>query len=571
MAQEEDPLSAYVDRTEVSLNDVFTLTLRVNAELSNSPPDISALDQDFEQLGVSQTSSFTLINNVSESWNEYRISLRPRSSGELTIPAFRLGSEVTQPISITVNEAPQNSANRDDFFISSTLNKDTVYVQEQLLYTVRIYFSTPFDRGANLSQPQVEGAVIQRLGDDRSYQEVLNGLRYNVIERRYALFPQSSGTLRIDPINFSATVGQRRSGSIFSNRMTGGRQIVLSSDAHDVTVMSKPASFPLDATWLPSSELTLQESWSRDLQGIEVGEAITRNLTIRADGISSSLLPDVEFNETDTLKFYPDQANREDLANQNGVTGVRSQGTAIVASTEGDFILPAIEIPWWNTETDTMEIARLPEYSLNVINTGSAVNTTNSRVDNTTASVNTSVETGLQSVGNSSNLWIYATTVFALAWLFSSGMWYRTRMALQQFYQGYRPVKHNSAQPSAPVKTVAEKPSGNKLNTTFQVLQFACKEKNLSNIRQALLSWGRSYFGDERILSLEQLKSRIEDKELQIRLDELENCIYGTTAGQQEFDAEALLNQVKTMHKNGPAHNHKKATGDFSLPPLYKN
>jgi len=279
----------------------------------------------------------------------------------------------------------------------------------------------------------------------------------------------------------------------------------------------------------------------------------------------------VEFNETDTLKFYPDQANREDLANQNGVTGVRSQGTAIVASTEGDFILPAIEIPWWNTETDTMEIARLPEYSLNVINTGSAVNTTNSRVDNTTASINTSVETGLQSVGNSSNLWIYATTVFALAWLFSSGMWYRTRMALQQFYQGYRPVKHNSAQPSAPVKTVAEKPSGNKLNTTFQVLQFACKEKNLSNIRQALLSWGRSYFGDERILSLEQLKSRIEDKELQIRLDELENCIYGTTAGQQEFDAEALLNQVKTMHKNGPAHNHKKATGDFSLPPLYKN
>ncbi len=67
------------------------------------------------------------------------------------------------------------------------------------------------------------------------------------------------------------------------------------------------------------------------------------------------------------MKFYPDQANREDLANQNGVTGIRSQGTAIVANEGGNFILPAIEIPWWNTLTDSLEYARLPEQTLSVL------------------------------------------------------------------------------------------------------------------------------------------------------------------------------------------------------------
>ena len=44
-------LSAYVDRTEVSVNDVFTLTIRVNAEIRGGRPDIDSLQQDFEIIG----------------------------------------------------------------------------------------------------------------------------------------------------------------------------------------------------------------------------------------------------------------------------------------------------------------------------------------------------------------------------------------------------------------------------------------------------------------------------------------------------------------------------------------
>ena len=244
LAQQQDMLSAFVDRTEVSINDVFTLTLRVNADLSNTTPDIDALQQDFVIVGSSQRNNFTFASGVSEQWTEFRISLRPRSTGTLTIPAFRLGNEVTLPISIVVDNAVQNPVNRDDFFLQTTVSKDEVYVQEQLLYTVKIYFSIPFDQGAQLGTPQTGDAVVQPLGNDISSQEIIDGLRYNVIERRYVLFPQSSGMLEISPISFTASVGRRRSGSIFSGQTTGGRAINLLSEGHSITVKSKPGCLP---------------------------------------------------------------------------------------------------------------------------------------------------------------------------------------------------------------------------------------------------------------------------------------------------------------------------------------
>ncbi len=569
---QQNPLSAFVDRTDLTANDVFTLTIRVNADLSTDPPDLGALNRDFEELGSSLSSSFTIINNVSERWNEYRITLRPRRTGSLTIPAFQIGAERTQPITINVGDTPQvASSGMDDFFLTTSISKDEIYVQEELIYTVRIFFASPFDQGAQLSDPSADNALIQRLGtNETSYQEVINGLRYNVIERKYVMFPQSSGSLHIDPITFNATVGRRRVGSIFSTQTTGGRPINLRSEAHDIVVKSKPASYPADATWLPSSNLVLQESWSRDLQAIEVGEAVTRNLTLRADGISSSLLPDLVYPETDSLKYYPDQANREDLATQNGVTGVRSQGTAIVASQAGDFTIPPIEVPWWNTETDTLEFARLPAYTLNIINTNARPGSqSNIQLDNTTPVVNTGMNTGAGNSTGISPLWYLATAFLALAWLFSTGMWYRTRLALQQAVQnmhfGSGPGVQASTQAAA--RPATQTPSS---ESSLRVLLYACEEKNLSQIRQALLSWGRAFFEDERILSLQQLKTHLNNEDLIRQLDALENAMYGSSDS-ETFDSAALAAGIKALKKPRSQSRKEKAAGSYTLPPLYKN
>lgn len=557
-------LSAYVDRTEVSINDVFTLTLRVNSELRGGRPDIDRLQQDFEIIGSSERSNFTFVNGVSEQWSEFRISLRPRSTGILTIPAFRVGNQVTMPIEVTVAEAVQNIVNSDDFFLTSTVSKENVYVQEQLLYTVKIYFSVPFDQGAQLGAPTAENAVIQQLGNDISSQEVIDGLRYNVIERRFVLFPQSSGSLEISPISFTATVGRRRTGSIFSGQMTGGRAINLSSDAHLINVQSKPDSYPLDATWLPSSNLILEENWSADLEGLETGEAITRNIRIRADGLSSSLLPDIQFTETETLKFYPDQPTREDLANQNGVTGIRSQGTAIVATEGGEFMLPSVEIPWWNTLTDSLEYASLPQRTLSILPGDSTAEQPIIQSANDTEQ-NEDAILVINEQNDLSYYWILATSLFAIAWLYSTLMWYRSKLTLKQFATGIMT-------PSATIKETTASDETIKLNTNtaFHAFQQACKDRDLPEIRRALLAWARLYFADTEIITLANLDKYIDESDLQIMLNNLEHSLYSPKSDKQKFQIDSLLKEIKKLNKKVYTPNNKTAE-HYALPPLYKN
>ena len=361
------PLSAFVDRNDISLNELLTLTIRVDNSLGNARPSLAGLNRDFEQIGnVTTRSSYTNINGTVQSFVDYIVQLRPRSTGTLTIPSFRIGGEVSSPITISVGEADQlSNSSTDEIFIVSEVSKEKIYVQEQLLYTIKLYYSISFDQGAQLTSPQVADAVVQQLGSDETYSEIVEGVRYNVTERKFVIFPQSSGQLTIPPVYFTATVGRRGGLTRFFNNRTTVREINLASDLHAIAVLGKPANFP-GQTWLPAANIAIIESWSGPVDELTIGESVTRNIQISASGLSSSLLPGISYEDLPGLKFYPDQPSSEDSANELGVTGSRTEGTAIVPSEAGDFVIPEVVIPWWNTTTDSLERAVIPPRTLSV-------------------------------------------------------------------------------------------------------------------------------------------------------------------------------------------------------------
>src|SRR5690606_1717584 len=132
----QDNLSAFVDRTDVSVNEVITLTIRVGSILGNQRPSLDPLNNDFDLLGTTTSNSYSNINGSVQSWTEYRVSLKPKTSGTLSIPSFQINNERTQAIIINVSEASQlNGSTNNDIFLDTSVNKDTVYVQEQLIYT----------------------------------------------------------------------------------------------------------------------------------------------------------------------------------------------------------------------------------------------------------------------------------------------------------------------------------------------------------------------------------------------------------------------------------------------------
>lgn len=567
-------LTAYVDRTDITLNDVITLTIRVDASMGNNRPSLAGLNQDFDQVGgISTRSTYTNNGGTIQSWTEYSIMLRPKATGSFSIPGFRVGTETTNAILITVTEAGQTSgAGNDEIFLRSSVSKETLYVQEQLLYTIRIYYSIGFDQGAQLSSPQVSNAVVQQLGSDENFQEVVDGIGYSVTERRFVIYPQSSGELVIPPVYFSASVGRRGGiNRFFSNRNTV-REINLSSDSHTIAVNPRPASFP-GQTWLPASELTLTESWSGGLDSVEVGDAITRNVVLTTKGLSSSLLPGIEYQDQAGLRFYPDQPVREDSADREGVVGTRSEGTAMVASQPGTYTLPEVRLPWWNTTTDQLETAVLPARTITVVAPAGSDLPLEGEVplpgllpqDRSAAPQDSSGSAG------ASTLWIASTAVFGVAWLLTLFLWLHSKRQLAYV----ETVGVSAAAGPVALRLPAGKQKSAAAGDTplpeaasaLRVLKTACDSGKLHDVRKALLKWGQASFRNPGMQTLMQLAQGSRSAELTQLLKALDAALYSTAAPQP--DLKQLYDTVAALHKQGVG--NADAPAKYALPPLYKH
>lgn len=559
-------LTAFVDRNEITLNEILTLTVRVDSSLGNARPSLGGLNRDFEQVGnINTRSSYTNVNGNVQSFVDYIVRLRPRSTGTLTIPALRIGSEVTTPIRVTVGEATQvNPSGNNEIFIMSEVSKDSVYVQEQLLYTIKLYYSISFDQGAQLTSPQVANSVVQQLGSDETFSEIVDGIRYNVTERKFVIFPQSSGELIIPPVYFTATVGRRGGLTRFFNNRTSVREINLASDTHNIEVKGKPASFPAGQTWLPAANLSILESWSGAPDNLGIGDSITRNIQITATGLSSSLLPGITYEEIPGLKFYPDQPVTEDTADELGVTGSRAEGTAIVTSEAGDFVIPELVVYWWNTASDMLEESVIPAQTLKVIQGATPI--PNSMPDLS----GLQPEPGAFSSGGAATpapqtsglylFWISATTVFAVAWLFSTLMWLRSRQQLAYA------VTATPAMTRKEKKEVRQPPAS--ADAALKVLKTAVAKGDPGDIKRCILAWGQALFEDHNLLTLGSIQAHFNDNELDNALYSLEQSLYSQeNAG--EVDGELLINAISRLHREGKPVRKKKT--EYSLPPLYKN
>lgn len=563
---ETQALTAFVDRNEVTLNEIITLTVRVDNSLGNARPSLGGLNRDFEQVGnINTRSSYTNVNGNVQSFVDYIVRLRPRSTGNLTIPALRIGSEVTTPIRVSVGEATQvNPAGNNEIFIISDVSKERVYVQEQLLYTIKLYYSISFDQGAQLTSPQVANSVVQQLGSDETYSEIVDGIRYNVTERKFVVFPQSSGDLVIPPVYFTATVGRRGGLTRFFNNRTSVREINLASDTHNIDVLGKPANYPAGQTWLPAANLSILESWSGSLESLGIGDSITRNIRITATGLSSSLLPGITYEDIPGLKFYPDQPVTEDSADELGVTGSRAEGTAIVPSEAGDFIIPELVIYWWNTTTDMLEETIIPAQTMRVLQGSTPLSSSmpdfSNLQQNNVEQVTSSASSPSTQTSGLYLFWITTTTVFAVAWLFSTMMWLRSRQQLAYA------VTATPAMMNRDKKTVHQAPPT--ADAALKVLKTALVKGDPGEIKRSMLAWGQALFQDSEVLTLSAIQAQFRDDELDRQVKLLEQSLY---SGESEsvVDVDALTTIISRLHVEGkPAKNTKQ---DYNLPPLYKN
>jgi len=366
-AQARTVISVSTDRDPVGMNESFQITFSAHGSVDGDP-DFAPLRKDFQILSTSQNSSFSIINSKIRSSKTWSVTVLPRRSGTLTIPPISFGADHSPAASVQVSKtaATQGQQGDDaDIHIEAQVSTTQPYVQSQVIYTLRLYRAVP-TANASLDEPQVANgdAVIERLDEDKNYEIQVNGKLYRVVERKYAVYPQTSGPITISPVKFEGRVAPDTF-SLLNPFGPPPRTVVRESAPVTLNVKPVPAGFT-GSHWFPAKHVTLTEEWSKDPPAFKVGEPITRTLVLTVDGQTSSQLPELPKWVPGGFRSYPDQPQLKDDKNRNGIVGSREEKTALIPNRPGDYVLPAITIPWWNVNTGKMEQATLPQRHITV-------------------------------------------------------------------------------------------------------------------------------------------------------------------------------------------------------------
>ncbi|MBF0213649.1 MAG: protein BatD, partial [Magnetococcales bacterium] len=348
-------------------------------------PDFTPLRKDFDILDQGKSTNFQFINGHKSHSITWTLELLPKRSGDVTLPPLAFGKDRSTPITLKILPARSKNdaspaADHSELLVEAEVNNQTPHLQEQIILTIRFLNAIPI-ASASMPEPKMGSgdAMIEKLGSDQAYESERNGRRYLVSERRYALFPQRSGALVIDPIPVTVQLPGQGGSSLLKELFNdpfiknlplgpgrGGQTVRLATQPLKLETKPQPAEWK-SPHWLPAHRLILAEKWSPDPPRFQVGEPITRTVTLMADGLTAAQLPALSPHSPEAIKLYPDRPLLEDQKEATGIIGKRSEKIAMIPTAPGEQRLPAIEIPWWNIDQRKIEFARLPEQRITVL------------------------------------------------------------------------------------------------------------------------------------------------------------------------------------------------------------
>lgn len=537
---------ATVDRNVIAVNESFQLTFETDA--NTGQPDFSPLQQDFEILNQSQSQNLSIVNGQTSRQFLWDLTLMATQAGDFQIPVISFGTEKSQPIDISVKN--QGTMQDDDKTIDLDVEVDVEqpYVQQQVIFTVRLSRSVDI-ASASLSELQVEGvdAIVERLGDDKEYQVMRNGRRWRVVERTYVVFPQQSGHMIIRPLRFQGNLLTRSNLGFDIFNQSTSRPVVLKSESVTLRVREPPASSA--AHWLPAKNLTLAESWPVQDE-VKVGDPITREITIQANGLTAAQLPELDLVLPDSLRIYPEQPRLEDAGGADGVIGTRIETAAIIPTQPGTIALPEVQLAWWNIDKQQPELAIIPARTIEVgaglvqaqpITTLSPVESPPTQ--SVAASTDVDNQSGRPMLGD---WWPWVSLGLGVAWLITIIMWLVERQS----------KKHKP-------EVVEASPTRVDPKHALAELKQAIHSNNAAKSRDALIKWGRALWPQTPPTNLGQLATLCGGP-LSHRVRDLEQALY---ARNTDWDGKRLWQELLAFKLTST---DKPGQDKLALEPLYR-
>ncbi len=395
----------------------FRLTYTINTEAKDfRSPNF----QHFTVLAGPSTSSSTNVNIVNgKMTRNYQLKftyiLEPNETGKFTIPPATIqvdgNTYESNPVQIEVIDRDDSSSKQkskqtnrqqtggqtakvdaqgDDLFVRVMVSKGNVYREEPLVATIKLYSKLNVSGLENVDFPDFDGFYKQEIETPPLRQlekENVDGEIYGTgVLKKYLLFPQKTGNIRIQPFQVDCIVRKKvedESRSLFDDFFGSYKNIRVSvaSDPVQINVKSLPSGQPGNFTGGVGS---YQMNASINKQSVKTNEGVTLKLNISGSG-NLKVIDPPKVNFPPDLEVYDPKISNNINVSESGARGTKTIEYLLIPRHAGNYKIPSINVSYFNPGTGSYNALQTQPMTLNVAqgegDTATRVSSTHSRQD----------------------------------------------------------------------------------------------------------------------------------------------------------------------------------------------
>ena len=373
---DEIKLVASVDKNVLTTKDSINLTIMVIGSTATAQPQLPDLAGFNLIFGPSVSSRTSIVNGEVSVRKGFTYMIKPKAAGKFTIDPFTLEHKgetyVSNKIDIDILDKSESERLRNSdgnfnidekVFVEFETDKKEAYVYEQVVLTFKFFYQSGLPiTDLEYSEPDTRNFLKESMGGQEQYEVIRNGVIYNVIQLKAAIFPVISGELKISPAkvqcNLIVKSRRRRSrrnplGDSFFDDFFGGTQkrypIVRETDTIVLPVKSlpedgKPTDFK-GAVGVYSVEIEV------DPKEVNVGDPITLTMTVQGKGnIQTISEPIVELLNEDDFRVYPPESDTTITSRNKDIKGMKVFRTVIEPQNADITETPLISFSFFDPE-----------------------------------------------------------------------------------------------------------------------------------------------------------------------------------------------------------------------------
>ncbi len=364
-----------VDKTVVEAGSHFRMTIGVQGAFDTEVPQITPPENFILMYGPSVSTQTSIVNNVVAIFRGFTYSFSPTETGifELGPATLEYKGKVYTSNSVKIEvvkrtpfegdvDADTERSKRIDInkriFVELETDKKEAYIYEQIVESFKLFFQKglPID-DLDYVAASTKSFLAEKLGEERRYEEVRDGILYNVIELRTALFPLVSGNIEIPPAKFNCNIIIRQQGyrnSIFDEFSgRGGQKYPVERSTDSVKLKIKP----LPESDKPDNFAGTVGRFTMDVLAkpteVNVGDPITLSINIRGKGnIQTIGEPVLAPGDEKDFKIYPAETDTTITDRGDGIKGEKLFSKVVEPQHEDIDMIPAISFSYFDPELE---------------------------------------------------------------------------------------------------------------------------------------------------------------------------------------------------------------------------